>query len=128
MMPFFFIAYRAFLICGLILVALTLVALSTPSIRGRLQLLQMPVIWMFLAASGVVATMFIWPLTEALISSNPYVRSTFWNQAGGPYAWAYWILFAFALVPQLLWFGRFRRPPLSVLIIAVTAILPSAAQ
>lgn len=45
----------------------------------------------------------------AWYSGNVYERYAFLNRAGGPYAWAYWIMMTSnVLVPQLFWFKKLR--------------------
>src|SRR5574339_141574 len=45
----------------------------------------------------------------AWYSGNPYEFFTFLNRAGGPYAWAYWIMVSCNVIsPQLFWFKKAR--------------------
>ena len=54
-------------------------------------------------------------------SGNMYEWFTFKNRAFGPYAWGYWIMiFCNVVVPQILWFKKFRR---SIPVMFVAAIL-----
>ena len=42
-------------------------------------------------------------------SGNPYELFTFLNRAGGPYAWAYWIMISCNVIsPQVFWFKKAR--------------------
>jgi molybdopterin-containing oxidoreductase family membrane subunit len=42
-------------------------------------------------------------------SGNPYEFFTFLNRAGGPYAWAYWIMVSCNVIsPQVFWFKKAR--------------------
>ncbi len=45
----------------------------------------------------------------AWYSGNPYEFFTFLNRAGGPYAWAYWIMVSCNVIsPQVFWFKKAR--------------------
>ena len=56
----------------------------------------------------------------AWLSGNPYERFTFWNRLTGPYWWATLIMMSCnVLVPQLLWFERFRRNVPLVFVISI---------
>ena len=45
----------------------------------------------------------------AWYSGNPYEVFTFLNRAGGPYAWAYWIMISCNVIsPQIFWFKKAR--------------------
>jgi Ni/Fe-hydrogenase subunit HybB-like protein len=45
----------------------------------------------------------------AWYSGNPYEIFTFLNRAGGPYAWAYWIMVSCNVIsPQIFWFKKAR--------------------
>jgi Ni/Fe-hydrogenase subunit HybB-like protein len=45
----------------------------------------------------------------AWYSGNPYELFTFLNRAGGPYAWAYWIMVSCNVIsPQIFWFKKAR--------------------
>ncbi|MBV9079490.1 MAG: polysulfide reductase NrfD, partial [Elusimicrobia bacterium] len=61
--------------------------------------------------------------TEAFYSwysGNPYERFVMVNRIGGPYAWAYWsLILTNILIPQLLWFPRFRARPIRLFCVAI---------
>jgi Ni/Fe-hydrogenase subunit HybB-like protein len=60
----------------------------------------------------------------AWYSMNEYIHHVFMQYIGGAYGWAGWTVIACnVLIPQLLWFGRFRRsyPVMIFVALAVTA-------
>jgi molybdopterin-containing oxidoreductase family membrane subunit len=57
----------------------------------------------------------------AWYSGNPYELFTFMNRAGGPYAWAYWIMVSCNVIsPQIFWFKKART---SIPILFVVSIV-----
>ena len=57
----------------------------------------------------------------AWYSGNPYEVFTFLNRAGGPYAWAYWIMISCNVIsPQVFWFKKART---SIPILFVVSIV-----
>ena len=57
----------------------------------------------------------------AWYSGNPYEVFTFLNRAGGPYAWAYWIMVSCNVIsPQVFWFKKART---SIPILFVMSII-----
>ena len=57
----------------------------------------------------------------AWYSGNPYEFFTFLNRAGGPYAWAYWIMVSCNVIsPQVFWFKKART---SIPILFVMSII-----
>ena len=128
MTTFFYVAGMTFTLSAVALVTLALIALVAPPFRVRLPHLLSSATWIFVAAASVVAFAYVWELVVALTSSNPYERSTFWHTVSGSYAWAYWLTLAFVFLPQLFWFTRFRRQPLSIFLIAAASLLPTAAE
>ena len=57
----------------------------------------------------------------AWYSGNPYEMFTFLNRAGGPYAWAYWIMVSCNVIsPQIFWFKKART---SIPILFVVSIV-----
>ena len=57
----------------------------------------------------------------AWYSGNPYELFTFLNRAGGPYAWAYWIMVSCNVIsPQVFWFKKART---SIPILFVMSII-----
>src|SRR5688500_17737469 len=57
----------------------------------------------------------------AWYSGNPYEYFTFLNRAGGPYAWAYWIMVSCNVIsPQVFWFKKART---SIPILFVMSII-----
>jgi len=56
----------------------------------------------------------------AWYSGNTYEHFVFVNRAGGPYAWAYWIMVICNVVsPQLFWSKRIRTTPWMMVVVAV---------
>jgi len=73
-----------------------------------------------LATGSMVGYSYIIEFFIAWYSGNPYESFTFLNRALGPYAWSYWIMFTCnAIIPQLLWFKRFRQSPALLLVISI---------
>jgi len=73
-----------------------------------------------LATGSMVGYSYIIEFFIAWYSGNPYESFTFLNRALGPYAWSYWIMFTCnAIIPQLLWFKRFRQSPWLLLVISI---------
>jgi molybdopterin-containing oxidoreductase family membrane subunit len=63
-----------------------------------------------LATSWMVTFAYLIEIFMAWYGGNPYEQFTFLNRAGGPYAWAFWLMmFCNVAVPQTLWFRRLRR-------------------
>ncbi len=63
-----------------------------------------------LATSLMVGYAYAMELFMAWYSGVLYERYAFMNRAFGPYAWAYWTMVTCnVVVPQLLWFQKFRR-------------------
>ena len=74
-----------------------------------------------LLTGSIVGFSYLSEIFTAWYSENPYERFAFWNRAFGPYAWAFWIMFACnAVLPQLLWLRRVRG---SVPVLFVLSIL-----
>jgi molybdopterin-containing oxidoreductase family membrane subunit len=62
-----------------------------------------------LASGLVVAYGYVSEMFYAWYSANIYEYFLIVNRTAGPYAWSYWALIIFnILIPQLLWFKRFR--------------------
>jgi molybdopterin-containing oxidoreductase family membrane subunit len=62
-----------------------------------------------LASGLVVAYGYVSEMFYAWYSANIYEYFMIVNRTAGPYAWSYWTLIIFNIViPQLLWFKRFR--------------------
>jgi len=73
-----------------------------------------------LATSGMVALAYAIEFFAALRSPNSYEYFTFMNRARGPLGWGYWIMVACnVLLPQLLWFRRFRAQLLAVWVLTI---------
>jgi Ni/Fe-hydrogenase subunit HybB-like protein len=73
-----------------------------------------------LATSGMVGLAYAMEFFAALQSPNPYEYFTFLNRALGPLAWGYWIMVACnVLLPQLLWFRRFRTNLTAVWLLSI---------
>ncbi len=57
----------------------------------------------------IVGLAYVTELFTAWWSGNPYEQFAFKNRMAGPFAWAYWTMFACNVIaPQLLWFRRVR--------------------
>ncbi len=67
-----------------------------------------------LLTGSIVGLSYLTELFIGFYSGNPNEIFVILNRMGGPYAWAYWIMFSCnALFPQLFWFKAFRtRIPL----------------
>lgn len=73
-----------------------------------------------LATGSMVGLAYMIEFFMAWYSGNKFELFTFINRAAGPYAWAYWIMFASnALVPQLFWFKAVRTHIPAMLVISV---------
>jgi molybdopterin-containing oxidoreductase family membrane subunit len=73
-----------------------------------------------LATSGMVGLAYAIEFFAALQSPNPYEHFTFLNRALGPLAWGYGIMVACnVLLPQLLWFRRFRTNLAAVWVLSI---------
>ena len=74
-----------------------------------------------LLTGSLVGLAYVTELFTGVYSGNPNEIFVIINRVLGPYAWAYWAMFACnALVPQLFWFKRARR---SVPVIFALSIL-----
>ncbi|KXK06960.1 MAG: polysulfide reductase NrfD [Acidobacteria bacterium OLB17] len=67
-----------------------------------------------LLTGSIVGLSYLTELFIGFYSGNPNEIFVILNRMGGPYAWAYWIMFSCnAFIPQLFWFKAFRtRIPL----------------
>jgi len=68
---------------------------------------------LMLATGLIVFYAYLIEIFFAWYSANPYERYLiFSNRMRGPYGWTYWLLLLLnGLLPQLLWFRRFRTSP-----------------
>jgi len=74
---------------------------------------------LMLATGMIVVYGYCMELFMAWYSGNPYEMGMLQTRLFGPYKWLYYALFfCNALVPQLIWFKRFRRSPLWLFIVA----------
>jgi len=73
-----------------------------------------------LTTSLMVAFAYTTEFFTALYSANQYEEFAFINRAFGRLGWSYWIMIACnVVIPQLLWFRRFRTTPLVVFLISI---------
>jgi Ni/Fe-hydrogenase subunit HybB-like protein len=73
-----------------------------------------------LATGLIVVYGYMTELFFGWYSGNLYERFMLMNRATGPYKWHWFaLLFCNAVVPQLLWFRRFRTSPLWLFLIAI---------
>ena len=73
-----------------------------------------------LATSLMVAYAYGTELFMAWYGNNPYERFAFVNRALGPMGWAYWVMvLCNCVVPQLLWFKKWRTTTWRMLVVAV---------
>jgi hypothetical protein len=127
MSPFLSFAALAFRITAGLLLVLASIVLIAPATRERWRGLLPPFTWAFLAAGSVIAGAYLGESLAAATSDDKFVRMIFWHtRAGGPHAWLFWLTRIFVLMPQLLWFPRFRREPLPILLIVLASITPLA--
>ena len=62
-----------------------------------------------LVTGSIVGYAYATEFFTAWYSGNPYEIFTFLNRAGGPYAWAYWIMVSCNVIsPQIFWFKKAR--------------------
>jgi len=62
-----------------------------------------------LLTGSIVGLSYLTELFIGFYSGNPNEIFVILNRMGGPYAWAYWVMFSCnALIPQLFWFKAFR--------------------
>jgi molybdopterin-containing oxidoreductase family membrane subunit len=76
-------------------------------------------------ATGLVLayTYAIEPFT-AWYSGDEFEMYTVWNRAAGPNAWSYWlVVFCNVIVPQLLWFKRFRVQTIPLFAISIVVLI-----
>lgn len=77
-----------------------------------------------LATGLIVAYAYIFEGFIAWYSGNKYEQFVIWNRMTGPYAPAYWALvFCNIVVPQLLWFRRFRNNVPILFLISVDVLV-----
>ncbi len=92
-------------------VAFKLEAIITPLHFDRMTKL-------ILAMSWIVSYAYAVELFIAWYSGNPYEGFVFSNRAGGPYAWAFWIMITCNVaVPQIFWLRR-ARTNMAILFVA----------
>jgi molybdopterin-containing oxidoreductase family membrane subunit len=73
-----------------------------------------------LATGLIVVYGYLMELFFGWYSGNLYERFMLWNRATGPYRWHWFaLLLCNAVVPQFLWFRRFRTSPVWLFLIAI---------
>jgi Ni/Fe-hydrogenase subunit HybB-like protein len=73
-----------------------------------------------LATSMMVGLAYMTEFYIALYSSNTFETFMVANRIGGPYWWAFWIMFACnVVIPQLFWFRGVRRSIVAMFVIAL---------
>jgi len=77
-----------------------------------------------LATAEIVAYSYIFEAFIAWYSGNPFEMYAIWNRMTGPYAPQYWLLiFCNLVVPQLLWFKKFRVNVVWLFIISLDVLV-----
>jgi molybdopterin-containing oxidoreductase family membrane subunit len=73
-----------------------------------------------LATGSMVGFAYVIELFMAWYSGNRFEQFTFMNRMLGPYAWAYWTMFACnVLAPQLFWIRKVRTTPWMMVVVCV---------
>jgi molybdopterin-containing oxidoreductase family membrane subunit len=73
-----------------------------------------------LVTGGIVGLAYATEFFTAWYSGNPYEWAAFKNRAGGPFAWAYWIMVGCNVVlPQLFWVKKVRTSPAVIFAISI---------
>ncbi|MCA9277423.1 MAG: polysulfide reductase NrfD, partial [Phycisphaerales bacterium] len=69
---------------------------------------------------SIVGAAYLTEIFTAWYSGNPYEKFVFMNRAGGPFAWAFWIMVSCNVIsPQLLWFKRVRNSVLAIFLLSL---------
>ena len=77
-----------------------------------------------LATGEIVAYSYIFEAFISWYSGNTYEMYAMWNRMAGPYAATYWSLIFFNLVvPQLLWWKKFRTNVLALFLISIDVLV-----
>ncbi len=78
---------------------------------------------LMLATGLVLAYTYVIEPFTAWYSGNEFEMYTVWNRAFGPNAWSYWlVVLCNVVVPQLLWFRRFRIRTIPLFIISLVIL------
>ena len=79
---------------------------------------------LMLATSLIVAYAYILETFTAWYSSDVFESAAIWNRMTGPYAGQYWALISCnILAPQLLWFKRIRRSPVTLFCSSIVVLV-----
>jgi molybdopterin-containing oxidoreductase family membrane subunit len=77
-----------------------------------------------LATGEIVAYSYLFEAFIAWYGGNPFEMYAFWNRMVGPYATAYWtLIFCNLVLPQLLWWKRFRTNVVWLFIISLDVLV-----
>ena len=69
---------------------------------------------------SIVGLAYVTELFTAWYSGSPYEQFVFANRMAGPFAWAYWTMFACNVIaPQLLWFRRIRGSVAAIFVLSL---------
>jgi len=69
---------------------------------------------------SIVAAAYLTEIFTAWYSGSSYEQFVFLNRAGGPFAWAFWIMVSCNVItPQLLWIKRVRNSVLAIFILSL---------
>ena len=76
--------------------------------------------WVMLATGLIVFYSYMIELFMAWYSANEFEQYLLFNRLEGPYSWLYYaLIFCNGLIPQLLWFKRFRSNTIALWLIAM---------
>ncbi|MEY3989428.1 MAG: hypothetical protein RI985_509 [Chloroflexota bacterium] len=120
--PPYFVAGAVY--CGFAMVILLMIPIRKLfGLEGLITMKHFDVMSKVMLASGLIVTYgYFGEIFYAWYSASIYEYFLIVNRTVGPYAWSYWALILFnVLIPQLLWFKRFRTN-LAVLLFVSVAI------
>jgi len=120
--PPYFVAGAVY--CGFAMVILLMIPIRKLfGLEGLITMKHFDVMSKVMLASGLIVTYgYFGEIFYAWYSASIYEYFLIVNRTVGPYAWSYWALIIFnVLIPQLLWFKRFRTN-LAVLLFVSVAI------
>jgi molybdopterin-containing oxidoreductase family membrane subunit len=120
--PPYFVAGAVY--CGFAMVILLMIPIRKLfGLEGLITMRHFDVMSKVMLASGLIVTYgYFGEIFYAWYSASIYEYFLIVNRTVGPYAWSYWALIIFnVLIPQLLWFKRFRTN-LAVLLFVSVAI------
>jgi molybdopterin-containing oxidoreductase family membrane subunit len=118
--PPYFVAGAVY--CGFAMVILLMIPIRKLfGLEGLITLKHFDVMSKVMLASGLIVTYgYFGEIFYAWYSASIYEYFLIVNRTVGPYAWSYWALIIFnVLIPQLLWFKRFRTNLPILLVISV---------